>query len=141
MNDSLRDSHYRYNKDLRAFARALRNNGTKAEACLWKYVLRAGMAKGYSFNRQRPIMNYVADFFCKKLRLVIEVDGATHLDDKTRLKDAKKQSDLERAGFKVVRFADEEVLNDIEAVKASLEKHIEEREKELGLLTSPIPPH
>ena len=48
---------------------------TKAEACLWKYVLRASRMKGYGFRRQRPIMNYIADFMCKELMLVIEVDA------------------------------------------------------------------
>ena len=51
---------------------------TKAEACLWKYVLRAGQLKSYQFRRQRPILNYVADFMCMELMLIIEVDGITH---------------------------------------------------------------
>ena len=96
--------------------------------------------KGYSFNRQRPVMNYIADFFCKKLRLVVEVDGITHYQEQTRLKDTKKQQDLESEGFKVLRFADDDVLNDIEAVRAALILCIDEREKALGLLSSPVPP-
>jgi very-short-patch-repair endonuclease len=51
---------------------------TKAEACLWKYVLRARQMKGYQFGRQRPVLNYIADFMSKELRLMIEVDGITH---------------------------------------------------------------
>jgi very-short-patch-repair endonuclease len=132
------DGHYHYNKDLRPFAGALRKNMTKAEACLWKYVLRAGMMKGYTFNRQRPVLNYIADSFCKKLCLVIEVDGITHEQEETQQKDRKKEGDLEKAGFKVVRFTDDEVLGDIEGVRRTLESCIEEREKELGF-TSPTP--
>jgi len=64
---------------------------TKAEACLWKYVLPAGMMKGYTFNRQRAVMNYIADFSCKKLCLVIEVDGITHQQEEVYLKDKKKE--------------------------------------------------
>ena len=50
---------------------------TKAEACLWKYVLRAGKMKSFQFRRQRPVLNYIADFMCKELMLIIEVDGIT----------------------------------------------------------------
>ena len=138
-------SHYLYNKNFCPLAAALRKNMTKAEACLWKYVLRApltgraGMMKGYTFNRQRPVMDYIADFVCKKLCLVIEVDGITHHEEKTHQKDRKKEGDLEKAGFKVVRFTDEEVLNNIEGVRGALESCVEEREKELGL-PPPDPP-
>jgi very-short-patch-repair endonuclease len=139
MDKAIRQSHYLYNKNLRPLAGALRKNMTKAEACLWKYVLRAGMMKGYTFNRQRPVMDYIADFFCKKLCLVIEVDGVTHQQDGTYLKDRKKEGDLEKAGFKVVRFTDEEVLSNIEGVRGALESCVEERGKELGF-TSPKSP-
>lgn len=67
-----------YNKDLQPFAKDLRSDMTKAEACLWKYVLKARMIKGYQFRRQRPVLNYIADFMCKELILIIEVDGITH---------------------------------------------------------------
>jgi very-short-patch-repair endonuclease len=138
MNSIARNDHYHYNRNLRPFARALRKNMTKAEACLWKYVLRAGMMRGYTFNRQRPVLNYIADFFCKKLCLVIEVDGITHEQEEVQQKDSKKERDLRSAGFKVVRFTDDEVLGDMESVRRALESYIEEREKELGL-TSPTP--
>ena len=90
------------------------------------------MMKGYTFNRQRPVLNYIADFFCKKLCLVIEVDGITHQWEKTQRKDRKKEEDLRRAGFKVVRFTDDEVLGNIEGVRRALQGYVEEREKELG---------
>ena len=130
--------HYHYNKRLRPFAGALRKNMTKAEACLWKYVLRAGMMKGYTFNRQRPVLNYIADFFCKRLCLVVEVDGITHEWEEIQLKDKKKEGDLEKVGFRVLRFTDDEVLSDIEGVRRILELCVEEREKELGF-SSPAP--
>lgn len=139
MDNATRVSYYSYNKNLRPLAGALRKNLTKAEACLWKCVLRAGMMKGYTFNRQRPVLNYIADFFCKKLILVVEVDGITHHHEETLLKDRKKEEDLERAGFKVVRFTDEDVLSKIEEVRAVLESCVEAREQELAL-SSPVPP-
>ena len=76
--DISKSNFHGYNKNLKGFARELRNNGTKAEACLWKYVLRAGKMQGFQFRRQRPVMNYIADFMCKELMLVIEVDGIIH---------------------------------------------------------------
>jgi very-short-patch-repair endonuclease len=136
LDNAASHDYYRYNKDLRPLAGALRKNMTKAEACLWKYVLRAGMMKGHTINRQRPVMNYIADFFCKRLCLVIEVDGITHQQEEVRRKDKKKEEDLVRAGFRVVRFTDDEVLSDIEGVRRTLELCIEGREKELGS-TSP----
>jgi very-short-patch-repair endonuclease len=55
-------SNHHYNKNLQPFANRLRKEMTKAEACLWKYVLRAGKMKGFQFRRQRPVLNYIADF-------------------------------------------------------------------------------
>ena len=97
---------------------------TKAEACLWKYILKAKQLKGYQFRRQRPVLNYIADFICMELMLIIEVDGITHHWEETIVKDKKKQSDLEAAGFSVLRFTDDEVLEDIKAVHGFLENWI-----------------
>jgi very-short-patch-repair endonuclease len=106
------DNHY-YNKNLQPFANRLRKEMTKAEACLWQYVLRASQLKGFQFRRQRPVLNYIADFMCKELMLIIEVDGITHQWEETIKKDANRQRNLENAGFTVLRFRDEEVLNHI----------------------------
>jgi very-short-patch-repair endonuclease len=85
--------------------------------------------KGYTFNRQRPVLHYIADFMCKQLKLVIEVDGITHHDEKVEKKDEVKESDLEKAGFTVLRFRDDEVLKHIEGVRRTIEVWIEEWEK------------
>src|SRR5689334_17372862 len=92
-----------YNKRLRPFANSLRKNLTKSEACLWKYALRNRQMKGYPFRRQRPIMNYIADFCCLPLKLVIELDGITHHDELVQHKDRKKDEDLTKNGFTVLR--------------------------------------
>jgi very-short-patch-repair endonuclease len=97
---------------------------TKAEACLWKYVLRASQVKGYQFRRQRPVLNYIADFMCKELRLIIEVDGITH--DSKLEKDERRTDELRRAGFNVFRFTDEEVLTNIHGVASDIERIIAE---------------
>ena len=106
---------------------------TKAEACLWKYALRASKLSNWQFRRQRPVLNYIADFMCKDLLLVIEVDGYTHNFEETLAKDAKKEKALEEVGFKVLRFQDEEVLKDIDNVIHELEYEVELRRGELRL--------
>jgi len=128
MQSASKSNNYHYNKNLQKFANELRNNMTKAEACLWKYVLKAGKLKGYKFKRQRPVLNYIADFMCTDLMLVIETDGITHILDEVIEKDIRKQKDLEKVGFKVLRFDDNEVLNDIENVERVLLAYIEEFE-------------
>lgn len=119
-------NHY-YNKNLQPFANKLRKEMTKAEACLWKYVLRASQLKGFPFRRQRPVLNYIADFMCKELMLIIEVDGITHTWEETIKKDKIRQDALEAAGFTVIRFTDNEVLNNIQAVQNYLEDWIEKK--------------
>ncbi len=100
---------------------------TKAEACLWKYVLRAGKMKGFQFRRQRPVLNYIADFMCKELMLVIEVDGSIHQLEEVMTNDVEKQKALEEAGFTVLRFTNEEVLENINAVTAYIGDWIEKK--------------
>ena len=117
-----------YNKKLQTFANSLRSSMTKAEACLWKYALRAGLMKGYSFRRQRPILNFIADFACLELKLVIEVDGYSHFLEETIRKDRIKQQALENAGYQVLRFSDNEVLKDMRNVVMRIEAFIEEWE-------------
>src|SRR5258708_17329986 len=86
---------------------------TKAEACLWKYALSTSQMKGYKFRRQRPVINFIADFMCKELMLVIEVDGITHQFPEVILKDERKQAALEAAGITVLRFTYRRVLNEM----------------------------
>jgi len=119
-----KDNVHGYNKSLQPFANNLRKEMTKAEACLWKYVLRARQMNGYQFRRQRPVLNYVADFMCKELCLVIEVDGITH--DSKLEKDERRADELRQAGFHVFRFTDEEVLTNIEGVMMAIERIIDE---------------
>jgi very-short-patch-repair endonuclease len=123
-----------YNKKLQPFANSLRKKMTKAEACLWKFGLRAKYMKGYSFRRQRPVLNYIADFMCKELRLIIEVDGITHTYEGAQGRDAIRQNELEKAGFKVIRFNDEEVLKRMGYVIERIGEVIE------GLESTPLPP-
>jgi very-short-patch-repair endonuclease len=120
------DNHF-YNKGLQPNANRLRKEMTKAEACLWKYVLRAGKMKGYSFRRQRPVLIYIADFMCKELMLIIEVDGSIHQLEEVIKNDKIRQKALEDAGFTVLRFTNEDVLTNIQAVHGFLEEWIEKK--------------
>ena len=122
-----KDQNYCYNKALQPYANRLRNEMTKAEACLWKYVLKARQLKGFQFRRQRPVLNYIADFMCKELMLIIDVDGITHHDEEVIKKDEFRQRALEVQGFTVLRFSDEEILNRIDAVCHYLEYWIENK--------------
>lgn len=124
-----KDNYYAYNRNLQHFANDLRHRMTKAEACLWKYALRAGMRKGYSFRRQRPVLNFIADFMCKELKLVIEVDGITHTWEVTIAKDRIKDERLKDAGFEMLRFTDDEVVERIEGVIQAIDSKIAEIER------------
>jgi very-short-patch-repair endonuclease len=105
----MNDNHY-YNPRLKKFARNLRKHSTKAEIRLWSKLLRAGNMGGYSFLRQRPIGNYIADFMCKELKLIIEVDGFSHDFKDAAEKDLLRQQHLEALGFTVLRFSDQAVM-------------------------------
>ena len=99
-----------YNQRLKSLARELRRNSTLSEVLLWN-ELRARKMKGYQFMRQKPVDEYIADFYCNKLKLVIEIDGDSHYDKIER--DEIKQQKLEAMGLYVLRFDDTEVKKDI----------------------------
>ena len=105
-----------YNKKLKKISTKNRNNATKGEACLWKYAL-SKKQTGYTFKRQRPVLQFIADFMCQELSLIIEVDGGSHNELEVQLKDMKRQKKLEKAGFRIIRFTDEEVLDNMDDVK------------------------
>ena len=127
MNIERKDNLF-YNKKLQLNANALRHSMTKAEACLWKYVLRARNMMGYQFRRERPVLNYIADFMCKDLKLIIEVDGITHSYDGALEKDMRRQRELEEAGFRVIRFTDNEVLKGMDNLSERIKEVILELE-------------
>jgi len=119
--------NYGYNSNLKEYARELRNKSTQAEIRLWTELLRAQKMMDYQFLRQRPVLNYIADFMCKELMLIIEVDGISHDDESQWQLDLERQQDLEDFGFTVLRFSDEEVMNDLEYVEQTISQWIEEQ--------------
>ena len=95
--------------------------------------------RGYSFNRQKPIHQYIVDFYSKELDLVIEIDGISH-DSKVE-KDVKRQKKIESYGLTVLRFNDRDVKNDLQNVLFAIEGWIENFEKSISSnKTSPWPP-
>ena len=108
-----------YNNSLIRRARELRSNMTDAERRLWLSI-RMKQLKGYQFFRQKPLGNYIVDFYCPKARLVIEVDGGQHYMDKGLAKDRKRDDFLRSMDLKVLRFSDSEVLNNMEGVAERL---------------------
>lgn len=128
-----KSNYYSYNSKLQPSANRLRKEMTKAEACLWKYGLRAKMRRGYGFRRQRPVLNYIADFMCLELRLIIEVDGVSHTWDEAKRKDNAREERLKEAGFQILRFNDNEILKSINSVIEAIDSKIEQIEIQLGV--------
>ncbi len=85
-----------YNPKLKALSRKLRKYGALSEVLLWEQ-LKGRKMKGYRFMRQKPVGNYIVDFYCSKLKLVIEIDGESY--DRRCLYDKKRQHALESAGL------------------------------------------
>jgi len=132
MNKRQNITNHNYNKSLNKFASQLRKKMTKSESCLWKYVLRAGQMKGYTFNRQRPVLNYIADFMCKELMIIIELDGITHHSENAIEKDEIKDEKLREIGFLVLRFSDDDVLNHLNMVVETIDSCIQMKIKQMN---------
>jgi len=94
-------------------ARKLRNNPTKGEHLLWQ-ILRRRQIKGFRFRRQEIIGPYIVDFMCYEKRLIIELDGGHHMSQQSY--DSERTRWLNSQGFQVLRFWNNEVLGQIEAV-------------------------
>ncbi|HLN20205.1 MAG TPA: endonuclease domain-containing protein [Bacteroidales bacterium] len=102
-----------YNPQLKILARELRRNMTFSEVLLWNELKNKSMM-GYDFDRQRPIGNYIVDFYCKELSLAIEVDGDAHIYRYDY--DEKRQSELEKMGVNFLRFDDLELKKNMNNV-------------------------
>jgi very-short-patch-repair endonuclease len=104
-------------------ARVLRAAQTEVERRLWQR-LRNRQLKGAKFRRQHPIGPYIADFFCLEARLVIELDGSQHGEDAEHRADQRRTELLTRDGYTVLRFWNEEVLDNIDGVLESIGRHL-----------------
>lgn len=128
----------KYNPKLKELAIQLRNNATKSEIRLWQKLKRNQMY-GYDFHRQKPIDKYIADFFCNKLQLAIELDGYSHQLIEVWEKDVKKTKRLNKLGIRILRFSDYQVMNDMDNVLLAIEDYISKFEAN-GNTPPSIPP-
>ena len=106
-------------------AKDLRKRSTAAETVLWE-ELRKRKLDGYRIRRQHPLGSYIADFYCPKGKLVIEIDGGIHDDEAVKEYDEIRQKAIEFYGFKVIRFKNEDVFNRINFVLAEIERNLKE---------------
>src|SRR5262245_10651714 len=101
-----------YNPALKELAQTLRKNMTYSEVKLWE-ALKDGKMLEYDFDRQKPIGNYIVDFYCKDLLLALEIDGLTHSFEEVCVKDESRQKELECLGVSFLRFNALQIVNDI----------------------------
>jgi len=113
-----------YNRNLKQYSRQLRGNMTDAERHLWARI-RMKQLKGYQFYRQKPIGDYIVDFFCPRAKLVIEVDGSQHFSDEITEYDRIRNEYLSSLGLRVLRFTNIDVLTHIESIFESIIENIE----------------
>lgn len=118
MNNSIQNLgllYVPYNVNLKERSRRMRKNPTEAERKLWK-ILKSGDLKKLRFNRQKPLGNYIADFYCSKAQLVIEVDGSGHENKEQKMYDEERTAYLQGFNLKVLRFWNNEVIENPEGV-------------------------
>ena len=106
-------------------AQLLRRNETKAEKLLWE-KLRNNQLGGLKFRRQHPVNIYIADFYCHKFKLIIELDGDYHNQEEQKQKDEVRTEVLRLNGLKIIRFKNEEVEQDINQVLTTIKNKIEQ---------------
>ena len=92
----------------------MRHPQTPAETKLWRYLRNRNL--GFKFRRQHPIVRFIIDYYCAELKLCIEIDGDTHVDEDQQEYDAARTEYLEMLGRKVIRFTNEDVRYNIQAV-------------------------
>ena len=107
---------------LREFARKNRNNPTEAESLLWEYLKSKGL--GVTFKRQHIIGDYIADFVCLETKLIIELDGEYHQIPKQQESDVQRSEQLQSWGFRILRFTNEELFNNINKILTTIEENL-----------------
>ncbi|AXE19758.1 DNA methylase [Runella rosea] len=117
-----------YNPKLKEIARQLRNNSTLSEVLLW-LELKGKKMRGYDFHRQKPIDNYIVDFFCHELMLVIEIDGISHTWEEVAVNEEIRQRKIESFGIQFLRFDDKEIKQNMSFVLNTIHDWIVEKEK------------
>ena len=113
-----------YNKDLVSRAKELRKSMTKAERRIWYEVFRNKRFEDLRWLRQRPIANFIVDFYCAELKLVVEIDGGDHFTQAGKVYDEERTKILEGYGLTVIRFTNEEILKNLAGVHQRLLQYV-----------------
>ena len=121
--------HHNASKTIFQFAEVLRKNMTEAEKIVWERLCKNQL--GVRIRRQHPIYKYIADYYCHELKLVIEIDGGIHLSKENREYDINRDITLNEFGIQIIRFTNEEVINNIDKIIEEIKKKIEELKKKL----------
>lgn len=106
------------------YARILRKNLTREERILW-HNLRSRNFLGYKFRRQEPIGKYIVDFLCYEKKLIIDLDGGQHNQDDKIKKDNKRDAYLRKNGFKILRFWNNEVMDNLNGALMKIKEELE----------------
>jgi very-short-patch-repair endonuclease len=113
----------RYDPKLKHPSRKLRNKSTEAEILLWSKI-RLRQLNGLLFYRQKPLGGYIADFYCPKAKLVIEVDGGQHYEKNAKEYDQIRDEILKNMGLTVLRFTNVDVMDNIDGVIEVIERYL-----------------
>lgn len=120
-----RNMYFGAKPDVFILAKENRKNPTVAEKVLWN-ILRKYRNEGFIFRQQHPIFIFIADFYCHRIKLVVEVDGGVHLDEEAKEHDDGRTGVMERFGIKVIRFTNDQVLSNKDKVINQINKLIAE---------------
>ena len=110
-----------HNKNLTANAQSLRKNMTKEERKLWYEFLKT---LPFTFNRQKVIGNYIVDFYCATAKLVIELDGSQHYEERGKKQDHRRDAFLSDLGLTVLRYANSDIHHQFDAVCNDILQHL-----------------
>src|SRR5687768_10291512 len=114
---------YNASNDTFMKARLVRKRMTASEKLLWE-ILRRNSVKGFYFRSQHPILIYIADFYCHKVKLVVELDGEIHNLDEAKRHDASRDEMMKGQGITVLRFKNEQVFESLDSVVMEIEKYL-----------------
>jgi very-short-patch-repair endonuclease len=112
---------------LRPTARAMRREPTEAENALWQRLRRDAL--GVGFRRQHAIDRFIVDFVCLSAKLIVEVDGGIHADPNQQGRDLERERHLEERGFRVMRFTNRQVMEEMDGVLGAIQSSLEEFER------------
>ena len=129
------ETRHRIHPTIRQFARELRQPQTPPEATLWQHLRNRNLK--HKFRRQHPIEVFIIDFYCARAKLLIEIDGESHFQEEQIKYDRARTEYLENLGYKVIRFTNNDVRYNIDAVVSKIIDEIEIRTKETKRINHP----